>query len=220
MAAITAPASYGPVNGALSDRLHEPETVAALVRLIDRADDIARAADTLTRVAERMPRALAMVTDVVDDACRTAAASGVDVDERMRLAAHLAERLTAPRTVAALTALLDRVDLVERAVQMADRVPGFVAMAVDGADEVLRQSTDSGVDVAAGLTRVITGVGSALAAASTEEPPRVGLLGMLRALRQPDIRRAIGFLLRFAAHFGRSIAPPARAAESSPSPAR
>ncbi len=80
-----------------------------------------------------------------------------------------------------------------------------------GPDEVRSLETvfRSGV-LASDAVRVIGGVGGALAAAAAEEPPRVGLLGMLRALRQPDVRRALGFLLRFAAHFGRTVDSPAR----------
>lgn len=244
MTTISPPAAYTPEIAALSHRLRDPDIAAALTRLLERADDIARAADTLTRAAERIPPAVATVTDIVDDACRSAAASGVDIDERMRLALRLADRLTAPRTVAALTALLDRVDLIERAIEMADRAPGFVAMAADAADEVLVNAAESGVDVTAGLTRgasaairfgalmgpdevrsleavfrsgvlapdavrVIGGVGGALAAAAAEEPPRVGLVAMLRALRRPEVRRAMGFLLRFGTLFGRTLERPA-----------
>jgi hypothetical protein len=255
MATVATPSGYGPADGALSERLRDPATIAALTRLLDRADDLARTVDTLTRVADRIPPTLAIVTDAADDAVRSAAASAIDVDERLRLALRLADRLTAPRTMAAVSALLDRLDLVERAVQLADRAPGYVAMAVDSADEILRDANDAGIDVAAGLTRgasaairfgalmgpdevrsleavfrsgmlapgavrVIGGAGAAIAAAAAEEPSQVGLVEAFRALRHADVRRALGFLLRVAVHFGRTIGPPSRHTPPASGPAR
>jgi hypothetical protein len=158
----------------------------------------------------------------------------------VRLALGLAERLTAPRTVAVLSALLDRVDAAERLLAVADAAPGFVAMAVDTADELMREAQASGLDVEKGLAqgagaairfgammgpeqvasveallrsglldptvvRVVGSVGGALAVAAAEPPTQVGPLGLLRGLRDPDVRRALGLLLHLAAALGRAM---------------
>jgi hypothetical protein len=167
-----------------------------------------------------------------------------------RAALDLAERLRDPATRAAVDGLLDRVDRLNRAIDAvtlaAERAPGAVAMAVDIADEMMRDAQASGLDVEKGLAqgagaairfgammgpeqvasleavlrsglldpgavRVVGGVGRALASATADEPPRVGPLALLRALRDPDVQRSLGLLLRVAAALGRDIAAPVAA---------
>jgi hypothetical protein len=53
------------------------------------------------------------------------------------------------------------------------------------------------------LARALVATASAQAA-----PPEVGLVGLLKALRDPDVRRAIGFLVTFAERFGGRLAEP------------
>src|SRR5690606_6118852 len=52
------------------------------------------------------------------------------------------------------------------------------------------------------------------AEASESGPPRVGLLGAMRALSAPDTQRALGFLLRIASAFGRTLKREAKALPS------
>jgi hypothetical protein len=247
MGTTISPTSYGPPAPAaptdLAERLRDPATQAAVHGLLDRVDRLNHAIDALSAVAARAPAAVAMITDVADDAAAGAAARGVVLDERLRQALGLAERLYAPRTIAVLSALLDRVDAVERLLAAADAAPGFVAMAVDIADDAMRDAQASGLDVERGLAqgagaairlgsmmgaeqvasieavmrsglldprtvRVVGGIGRALTAASIEEPPRVGLLGLLRALRDPDVQRALGLLLGVAAGIGQELSAP------------
>jgi Protein of unknown function (DUF1641) len=48
-------------------------------------------------------------------------------------------------------------------------------------------------------------LGRALAATAEHEPPRMGLGALLKALRRPDIQRALGFLVTFGERFGRGL---------------
>src|SRR5690606_38418697 len=48
-------------------------------------------------------------------------------------------------------------------------------------------------------------VAKTLIAANETEPPRVGMLGAMRALGDPDTQRAVGLLLRIASGFGRTL---------------
>jgi uncharacterized protein YjgD (DUF1641 family) len=49
-------------------------------------------------------------------------------------------------------------------------------------------------------------VAGALVEVSSEPPARVGAFGALRALRDDDVQRALGFLLQLAQRFGRALA--------------
>jgi hypothetical protein len=45
----------------------------------------------------------------------------------------------------------------------------------------------------------------AVADASAEPAPRVGMLGVFRAARQPSVQRAVGFLIRVAENLGENL---------------
>ncbi len=212
----------------IEERLSQPDTAAALNRLLDRLDTIEEAIDRLEAAMTLAPATAAMAADVVDDAYRSAEKAGVDLDERLHLALQLAERLTAPRTVEVLTKLTDRIERFDRLIEMADRVPDFAAMAVDVFDDAYRAAEQAGHDPEAATRRSMAALvalvesgafdpaaietigkaGDALAACrekTSEKPPEVGLFGLLRALRDPDVRRALGFLAVFGQAFGRQL---------------
>jgi hypothetical protein len=62
----------------------------------------------------------------------------------------------------------------------------------------------SGV-LAPGTLRIIGELGHALTETAAAPPATSGLLGLLKALGQPDVQRALGFLVTFAARFGRRL---------------
>lgn len=220
----------------LAEKLTADRNVQALERLLDRLDQLERLVD----LADQVPAALAMVTDTVDEAYRHAAESGVDPEARLRNAAALAEKLTAPQTVEVLSDLMDRMDQLERFVDLAEQAPGVFAMLVDTLDEAYRNASEAGVDLelmvrqgASAATRlseamrsdefealmrsgvldpraldVVGSAGDALAATQTQPSPQVGMLGLFRALRDPDVQRALGFLTQFAKYFGQSVRHP------------
>lgn len=80
----------------LQQRLHDPQTVAALTRLLDGIDTLEQTVNTLTRLLEQGAGLVSMATDTVAAAFRQAAAAGVDVAARLRAALQMAEKLTAP----------------------------------------------------------------------------------------------------------------------------
>ncbi len=51
-------------------------------------------------------------------------------------------------------------------------------------------------------------MGESFARAASAPPPPVGLGGLLRALGNPDVKRALGLLLHFAEEFGRQLGTP------------
>ena len=62
----------------------------------------------------------------------------------------------------------------------------------------------SGV-LAPGTLRIIGELGRALTETATAPPRPAGVVGLLKAVGQPDVQRAIGFLVTFAERFGRSL---------------
>ena len=122
------------------------------------------------------------------------------------------------------------------AAQLTSTLPGAVAMLVDTFDGIAAKLGDAGVDLdermrsvvraleVATAPRAVDGLASlvesklleptALAAvsqlaAALADPgatPSVGAWGALRALRDPDVQRALGFLLAVARQFGKNLA--------------
>lgn len=224
----------------LEERLNEPDTAEALHRILDRLDAIEEAVDSISMAARQGPAAAAMVTDMADDAYRTAEEAGVDLDERLQLALQLVERLTAPRTVDVLSRLTERMDEVDQLLDLADQAPGFIAMLTDMVDDAYRMAEETGHDPERVLRNSLQGLvqasefveaggfdalkesgvldpesvamvgkaADALVDCQKEcdgAPPEVGFFGALRALRDPDTRRALGFLTMFGKHFGRKL---------------
>ncbi|MCA9993928.1 MAG: hypothetical protein KDE29_23270, partial [Anaerolineales bacterium] len=76
----------GHIDGTLTlqQRLNDPQTAAALTRLLDRIDTLEQTVNTLARLLEQGPGLVSIAADSVDDAFRQATAAGVDVDARLR----------------------------------------------------------------------------------------------------------------------------------------
>lgn len=213
-----------PQHGAeaLQKRFDEPVVLAAMNRLLDRIDALEATVATLSDLVRQAPAMTAMVTDMADDAIRKAADGGVDLDERLRNALHLAELLSRP----------DVVRMLEEMLGLAGQVPGMVAMVTDIADERIQHASIEGVDlperIGSLLTlgkrlsdpaataaledvlspealRVVGALGKSLVASQQAPAERVGLMAALRRMKDPDVQRAMGFLLAFAGRFGREL---------------
>jgi uncharacterized protein YjgD (DUF1641 family) len=63
---------------------------------------------------------------------------------------------------------------------------------------------NSGV-LAPGTLRVVGELGRALTETADAPPTTAGPIGLLRAIGQPDVQRALGFLVTFAERFGRRL---------------
>ena len=198
---------------AVAERLTAPETVQNLNQLLDLAD--------------QAPGMAAMIGDMVDDTYRSAAARGVDIEQRLQTGLVMAERLTAPETVQNLNQLLD----------LADQAPGMAAMIGDMVDEAYRNAAKNGLDLEQLVRRgssavgkiaeaansdefdalmnsgalapdtlaVIGATGKALANASKKPVEPVGLFGLLSMLRDPDTQRALGFLANVGQELGKQL---------------
>lgn len=195
-----------PLLGALVDSLDDAarraqdagtnldERAATALRLVERltAPKTAQMLERVLELAEQAPAAVAMAVDTIDALSARAAAAGIDVDSRAKNLLVALEKLTSPSALRVLQDLLDRVDVVEGLLASGILDPAPVA--------------------------VVSRVGQALAFTGRESPPSVGAWGALRALKDADIQRAIGFALRFAQRFGHSLredpSPPALTANN------
>ena len=160
-----------------------------------------------------------------------------DLQERLRdphtamALDHILDRLEALARIADAATLLSAQlpGGLAMFVDSADEIAGrLTANGVDiekglahGAEAAVRFGTIMGPDQVASLEAVLgSGIldpaavglvgrlGMALAETAAAEPEPVGTFAALRALRDPDVQRALGFLLAFAKTFGRVIEPP------------
>ena len=119
---------------------------------------------------------------------------------------------------------------------LVETLPGAVAVAVDTFDSVAARVGGAGIDLDARMTavlravevatapRAVNGLASlveshllepralavvsqlAVALAATGDAPPVGTWGMMKALRDPDVQRALGFGVAIARGFGQQLA--------------
>jgi uncharacterized protein YjgD (DUF1641 family) len=218
----------------LAEKLTAPKTVEVLGGLIDRIDRLER----LNAFAEQAPGMAALFVDIADDTAAHMMDAGIDLDARLKDALALTEKLTEPRNMQILSGLVDRLEQLDEALAMTDQAPGMIAMFVDVADEMFKEAIDAGVDVEKGIIQgakaaiafgqilgphelesikalvtsgvlepkavnAVAGAGRALAASQETPAKPIGPLGLVRSLRDPDIQKALGFLIKFAKYFGR-----------------
>ncbi|HHS95920.1 MAG TPA: hypothetical protein ENJ45_04955, partial [Phaeodactylibacter sp.] len=121
----------------LQARLNEDRIVLAIDRLLDRIDVLEKTVEHLSALVEQGPGLTAMTIDMVDDTVNQAKDRGVDIDQRLKAALHLAEKLTAP----------EMVEKLETLISLANEAPGLTAMTVDMVDDTVKQAKDRGVDI-------------------------------------------------------------------------
>jgi uncharacterized protein YjgD (DUF1641 family) len=143
----------------------------ALVRLLDLASQPGTAAllDQLAQHADTLPVLLRMATTTMDVATDTVLASRVPLAERVRTGFLLVERATDPETARRLLHALDGLAVLDELLVSGALDPGAV--------------------------RVIGHAATALRETSSSPSEPVGLFGLLGALGDRSVRRALGFFL-------------------------
>jgi uncharacterized protein YjgD (DUF1641 family) len=208
-------------------RINNPDMALALNRLLDRIDALEAAVERMNATVGQVPTLIGMVGDVADEAYRTAANAGINLEERARSGLDLLVQLTAPPMVHQLQQLLT----------LAEQLPGLLAMTGDVIDDAYRSATNAGIDLenmvkqggiaaqrlsdlmrSAEFTalmnsgmldpkavRLLGSAATALVTSQEKHPQQIGPLGLLGALRDPDIQKALGFFMAFAKEFGKHI---------------
>ena len=206
---------------ALIDRLDQLEQLAALADqlpdatmvAVDSIDEaLTRAAERGVVLDERAREGLVLLEKMTEPDTAKALGAVLDRAEHLERLAELAE--TAPDLIATVVDILDA---------------EYARAAEHGYDpeRLLRQTLgslrrlgdlfqsdefeallDSGVLDPEAL-QTVGSLGSALVESQKEadrgETPRRGFFGMIGALRDPDVQRAIGFVLSFAKKFGQAL---------------
>jgi hypothetical protein len=120
----------------------------------------------------------------------------------------LAERLAEPRTAAAINTLLDHADLLALLVSGLDglvsRGDTITDSLADGVSELLGSDLvdPKVIEIAALASRAVS---TGAEQASRRDLRVTGVVGLVRALKDPDVSRALGFALSIAKALGREL---------------
>jgi uncharacterized protein YjgD (DUF1641 family) len=199
------------------------ELEATLRRIEARLDRLEQTLEPITGVTAAAPALTSTAVDVLDDWANRHG----DLDTRLRTLSELLERMTRPEALAPLMMMVELTENAKPAMAtLTDIIDETMARAAaDGMEiERLVESSknavlklaqlatarevqallDSGMlDPAALATLGMTA--RAVADASAEPAPRVGLFGALRAAGAPSVQRTLGFLIRVAENIGDNL---------------
>ena len=264
----------------LQEKLENPAVVASLNRLLDRIEALEESVTTLHNTIKEAPGMVAMTTDMVDEAIRTAKDSGIDINQRGKNVLQLAKRLTGDKTVENLNRLLDvaeeapglltmvadiidaeisrasesginieerlrnvlqlavqltnpeTLSILKNSLEAAPTIPGLLSMATDMVDEQMNGAKTKGIDIGQRIKSLVTiadkltdpqtiesmehildpdamqtvgALGSAIARCKNQPHKPVGLIGMARAFRDPDVQKAAGFLMEIVKSMGKEL---------------
>ena len=143
------------------------------------------------------------------------------IEERIRAVSEVTDRLRplialAEQAPAFVAVLMDSFDEAVRTAS--DNGIDVERGLLNGAEAALRFGATMDADkvreldallksgvLAPSTLRIIGGLGRALTETAAAPPATAGVLGLLKALGQPDVQRALGFLVTFAERFGRRL---------------
>ena len=185
-----------------------PEAVAAFVERLDAVNELL---DVLSlgegALSDEMVRELADTSSTLAES-----ADGLATEETASLAA------TVGRNGAELEDALESVLTLQRtgALDELVEVAGVLSLATSALDDEMVRSlaatggslgevaeTAADDDTRDGLETVLAGLGDA----EREPPERVGAVGLLKATRDPDVQRGLGYLVAVARAIGAAEAP-------------
>ena len=158
----------------LVDRLQEPQTIAALNRLLDQAEDLSRTIEKAKELQQELPNLLAIATDVFDEYAVKLKEQGIDLEASLRQGLHAVLWLGSQIR----TDELERLGYLLRSDVMNEHSVETVGMAGSALASCRRGTCEHPV------------------------PKRIGLFGLLGAMRDPDTQRALAFAVQFAKCFG------------------
>ena len=187
--------SDSPAGQQLQQRLQDEEVLRGIDHLLTRISTLEEAVEKLTVVMAQGPGLVSMAADAVDETVRNAANNGVYMEDRLESVLALLEKITRPEVSHQISSLLEG----------ADRAPGLIAMGVDTIDAQIKRATDQGVDFQR-IAAVSGAAAAALSEATQQTTPKVGgVFGLLRALKDSDRQKGLGFLMNFLKIFGKKL---------------
>lgn len=206
-----------PGNGHTSTPNSEG-TTELLTLILDRLERMEQRFDHYEALVRQALPVAGIMTDTVDGWMAQLRQSGIDVDERTKETLRLLAELTAPQSMEALHTLIGVLPTLGVLLRQA---PGAIAAMVDTGDELVLRLRESGIDIEhlgrrgakavkalidsnvledAAIAVISNAAQSLEESACTARP--TSLFGLIRAMGDPDVQRALGFFLAFAKSFG------------------
>jgi hypothetical protein len=166
-------------SDALVARLDDPDTAESLNQILDHVDLLAVVVTGLSEFISRGDTITDSLADGVREAASLQKASGIDVGDLLSAAKQFGA--AAPALLEALPKLLDTLPILDRLLS---------------SDIVDPKVIDLGSTIA---RAAVTG------AASAEGTSVSGIRALLKALKDPDVARALGFVLSIAKSLGQHL---------------
>ncbi|WP_448541588.1 DUF1641 domain-containing protein [Roseiflexus sp.] len=193
-------------------------TTELLTLILDRLERMEQRFDHYEALVQQTLPMVGMMTDTVDGWMHELTRSGINIDERTKETLRLLAELTAPQSMETLHTLVEMLPTLGALVRQA---PGAVAAMVDTGDELVMRLREAGIDIEhlgrRGLhaakalidsnvledaaVAVISNAAQSLEESACTARP-TSLFGLIRAMGDPDVQRALGFFLAFAKSFG------------------
>jgi hypothetical protein len=214
-----------PMSPGLPGRTRPDASQAVLERIDARLERIEARLAQLDPLLDAAPGLIATLGDSFDEA-----AAELDLHERVRAGLGLLERATRPETLAQLEAALDLLDALpgtiavlgdtvdELAREAAARglpVDRLVPELGRALEATLRLLTNAQIQrllesdrLLPSAVEALDAAARAMAVAQEAASPRLGLFGALRAAREPEVQRALGFAIDVARRFGANLELP------------
>ncbi|MGF1510046.1 MAG: DUF1641 domain-containing protein [Myxococcota bacterium] len=206
-----------PVSTALSPH---PASSASIEARLER---IERALKPVETFAQQAPLLLATVTEIGD----AVAARVGNVDARSAAVLEVVERLSRPETAHTLERLLEMAEqapsLMATTVDILDEVMRRCAESglpiehlLETAQQFIRGLAELSTSpevrnlLQSGMlnneaVQTLGRAAEAMASASRQPAPKVGMWGALSSFRKPEVQRALGFLIQVAERFGQNL---------------
>jgi uncharacterized protein YjgD (DUF1641 family) len=206
--------------------MSDPDIAALLTQILERMDRLEARIDAIQGTTEsvaqlgtRGPAFVEMVAESATYAYNQARDAGVDPIRTGEQGAALALKACAPEALRAVERILDRQALLHRTLDVVDALDadGSLDTLLDKGGEIaprvarIMESPPFDQLVNSGLLnshtlRVVSNATTALVDTRSSGLGPLGLFGQLRALRDADVQRAVGFSLSVARRFGQLLA--------------
>lgn len=131
---------------ALQDSTNAPKITDLLTQLSVRMDSLERSLSSLDEFIKKFPAMMAIATDTADEFYRNAAASGIDIEERLKKASSLFVQLSDPKKIDTLSQFINTLDTLTPLLKQFEKVPDTLAVIVDSFDELYKSAERSGID--------------------------------------------------------------------------
>ncbi len=211
----------------LLEKLSSTESTTVLNQVLSRMDRLEQALN----LADSLPNTLAAMGDTADDLIGRMQRQGININERASASLGLLEKLTEPKTLASLAQLVSKVDSLSPMIALAEQAPALASIAMDSLDGMVEKAQRAGLDINGTLNALmqfaakfgpeqinvlsalispssleqISAMADALESSSHQPIKELGPLAMFSEMRDPDVKRALGFFLAFAKQFGQNL---------------